>query len=732
MGRFALFLRRFARAFSKHRATVVAIGMGMNACTGTSAHGDEARDSSVVAPESAVASAENTQRTDSDGTRGRKITMREHRIPHVLVFDAPSSTGVASQARKLDVSTAEASGYTVVDLGNDWVPYIFSEKTPSIDDAKPNTYRQRYMDLANDRTDIDGDPLPPHEHNYLELYGIPPSLAVIFAQWQSSESELEPCLAAAGFDPKVFEGFTDTIAYTGTHNGRKLVRQAKRRRSDLDKLMRKARIAAGEWARAAEHPSTRLAHQRWREAQKPIDIIDHAQRRFRCERLFPSHAGRGKFESGVFDSATTHALAMFEKKHAMMGWGHFKNDNLAVLAKPVAQANHDRLERVLAERVVAAAGILEDGTAARWKPTFRWHDQAGVEQQLRDVVTESVDTFLTALGINTPETARQQLATLSDVSNGFEGLLVGVKLPAAPEYYSDDMQLDVIVDRGDVWYDFPYDAEGRPVSQPRKRYPHVTLYVTYLGQHIPLVHWRTTIGSWRSEQRDGLEWFKYKNSDVGPRVWREIVAAPTWLPPDTATVRELLKRKWMDGKMQTVVKYDEMGPGYRSAYGLVAAYHVKELYDADGAVRTVLDNGIRTHGSVDYMSILRRYSHGCHRLYNMSAVRMFSFVLQHGPYTRTGEERVGFRRIVEHEGAEYRIALDSRGYSYVLERAIPVLVTDGRIKGSRKRPIEDYMPKPGVDYTAPADTPFDPAAVTSPDESASVPVEELTSTPPPM
>ena len=37
------------------------------------------------------------------------------------------------------------------------------------------------------------------------------------------------------------------------------------------------------------------------------------------------------------------------------------------------------------------------------------------------------------------------------------------------------------------------------------------------GEKVPLVCWRTTIGGWRSElASDGQEYYRYKESDVGP------------------------------------------------------------------------------------------------------------------------------------------------------------------------------------------------------------------------
>jgi hypothetical protein len=188
---------------------------------------------------------------------------------------------------------------------------------------------------------------------------------------------------------------------------------------------------------------------------------------------------------------------------------------------------------------------------------------------------------------------------------------------------------------------------------------------------------------------------KYKNSDVGPRVWKDIMAAPVWIPPATTPPEELVKGYWRKGKFKRDVNYPEIGPGYRSAYGLVAAYHIKEIKDEEGNIKAEFDNSIRTHGSVDYMSILRRFSHGCHRLYNMDAVRLFSFILQHRPFTRLGETPVGMRRNLDLEDRTFVMRIDSRGYKYQLVTPIPVMVTEGRIKGGRKSPIVDYLAKPG-------------------------------------
>ena len=76
----------------------------------------------------------------------------------------------------------------------------------------------------------------------------------------------------------------------------------------------------------------------------------------------------------------------------------------------------------------------------------------------------------------------------------------GIELPP---YYADVMELSVSTDRGDVWYEFPYDEEGKARSQPVSRRPRLTIFVHYNDQKIPLARFGTTVGGWRGEFIEG-------------------------------------------------------------------------------------------------------------------------------------------------------------------------------------------------------------------------------------
>ncbi|HVR63789.1 MAG TPA: hypothetical protein VMU50_17930, partial [Polyangia bacterium] len=386
------------------------------------------------------------------------------------------------------------------------------------------------------------------------------------------------------------------------------------------------------------------------------------------------------------------------------------------LLRPPADLHLETFRRILAERVADAAGIVEDGSTDRLQPPPTYSDEAGESHPVPNLIAAHVGALAAALGVGTPADlvrflrARPAGASASQIAR--------YPAPPLPPYYANEMDLSVEIDRGDVWYDFPYDNHGKPVVQRREHFPHLTLLASWNGQRIPLCRWRTTIGSWRSElQADGRLYMKYKNSDVGPRVWRNVVAGPVWIPPETTPAKDLLVRKVLDRNVGpvTVVNTDVMGPGFQSAYGLVMAIHIDPK-------RGGFDNQVRTHGSVDYTSIAQRFSHGCHRLVNNRAVRLFDFVLRHRRFARLGNAPIDVRRRFVVDDQPYAYQLKTRGYYYELARPLPVTVTEGRIMGTAQKPIAGYLRKPGVDYGPPssgdADTSLSPPRPAAATESA--------------
>jgi hypothetical protein len=603
-------------------------------------------------------------------------------------------------ARKLTADAARAAGLLDVDLSDAWAPFILQDGDG--DTAKPNAYRETFVGLANERLDADGQPVKPNEHvhNYLEVFGIPPTLSVLAARADEDTAPArEACLDAVDRDG--MEAFTGEVGYQdrdhakrdydeAVHDGAWMLKEAARRSPGLTP----APEAAIATLRA--DPKARARADRAVRGQVRVRAVRAAQARLVCEGFL---SPRSRFTPGTFDLPTHEALARWERKNDIFGWGFLGGETLAALLAPTRAATLDAFKRALAERVADAAGIVEDGsinnTHKKNPPT--WKDEAGAEHPVPNLIGDHVDALLAAIGVATPEDA---IAFLRAHRAGLGMLHVAFKAPPLPAYYGDhsDDQMDLAaeIDRGDIWYDFPFDSRGKPIEQRRDHYPHLTLFVRWHDQRIPLCSWRTTIGSWRSEALDGHVYYKYKNSDVGPRVWKTIVATPIWNPPDGTPMKDLLVRKVLDTNVGpvTLVNTDIMGPGYASAYGLVMGIHVDPK-------RGGFDNGIRTHGSVDYTSIARRFSHGCHRLVNNRAVRLFDFVLRHHTFKRIGSLPLSVKRRFQVDGQSYQFALTTRGYYYELADPVPVEVLEGRIMGKVQQPIAAYVRKHGVDYGPP-------------------------------
>ncbi len=643
------------------------------------------------------------------GCGSKKIGTLDRRADAASLSEARAAGSDGAAGEGHDAEAAPGGLFIDVDLGDDWAPFIFSETDAPGWPVKPNAYRRTFIELANDRLRPDGGeraPGDPSDHNYLEVFGIPPTLSVLLAR--IDDDLLRDCHRNLDLDG--LRQWTGNLGFLDREHARKDHTEAL---ADAQWLQERIELAAAAvtdagGGAASAPPVTaetvardlrlRARVERTSVGQARLRAVRTAQARLVCEGLL---SPTSRFVEGMYDLPTHEAVAAWERKNDIFGWGFLGGETVASLLRPPLELHFETFQRILRERVADAAGIVEDGSITRGgggaaPPTFR--DEAGAVRPVPNLVEDMTQALMRALRVTAPN---EMIALLrSHGRAGLSELRVAFQRPALPPYYGPDMDLHVEIDRGDVWYDLPLDVAGKPKEQRRERFPRFTLAVSWNGQRIPLVRWRTTIGSWRTEAGiDGRLYMKYKSSDVGRRVWKNIVAGPVWIPPDGTPTRDLLTRKVLDRNVgaETVVNTDVMGPGFQSAYGLVMAIHLEQKRGG----RT-FDNQIRTHGSVDYTSIARRYSHGCHRLVNNRAVRLFDFVLRHRSFTRMGNVPLRMKRTFVHEGTAYAYDLDTRGYYYELARPLPVEVLEGRIMGDVKRPITAYVRKPGVDYSRPA------------------------------
>jgi hypothetical protein len=528
------------------------------------------------------------------------------------------------------VEDAAANGLTVVDLSDTWTPGVFALDPET--HAAPE-YRAKYLELANQ---------PSAD---LGLYGIAPSVSVVAGRL--ADEKRRTC--DAGVDRKPIEE----------------LREARKAAPD-------ARAAAALLKGAGARPA-----------------IAAAQAELVCAGLLKKGAA-----SGAMGGSTEAALDAFRRRHMIVGAG-LDEDTLAALALGGDELELRALLRVLRERVAEAGGLLEDGSASGAHALVVDRDidfsafappaEEALEGGAPDLVGAATDKAARELGWTSPEAAR---AFFAAQGKGVHGLRVAVALPESPKYHSKAMELRVEIDRGDVFYEMPGQAAIARTKLGEVRRPSFVIYAKDGEHERALVRWNTTIGGWKKERtEDGEVALKYKESDVGERVWRQVLAAPAWLPPDSTPEADLV-HETKDGNI--LVKRDLIEPGYRNAYGLVMLIHHEPV--VRGGETRYLDHGIRTHGSVDYRSIKRGESHGCHRLYNQLALRLSGYVLEHRNHVRRGKMNAGYHRTVELNDQKVEIDLPTRGYLYELDPPVPVKVLPGRVAGERQKPVSSIVP----------------------------------------
>lgn len=557
--------------------------------------------------------------------------------PSAKVFAARSGCDAikvyadGAPAGEICADDAEKSGLTVIDLSDTWTPRVFAPD-PTTKDAP--AYRAKYLDLArNPSAD-------------LSLYGVAPTMTVLFAR-----------LA----DPK-------RIACDSAID-----------RSALD-------ASELEWANA---PDGRSAAATLKRAATGASL-EVAQAELVCEGFLKSSS-----VTGAMNGSTSNAIEAFHRRHMMTGFG-FDGETLTALSLGGDELAFRAVLRGLRERVADAAGLLEDGSASETHELVVDRDpdlsrftvpvRGPMENGAPDLIGRATDAAARALGWTAPEKARAFYASLGKA--GMHTARFAVALPDKPSYYGASMDLHVEIDRGDVFYETPALAAIEKKKLGDVHGPTFVLYAKDGDKSVALMRWATTIGGWKKERVDDGEFaLKYKESDVGERVWRQIVAAPAWMPPDSTPETDLLHEA-SDGSF--ALKKDLIQPGYGNAYGLVMLIHDEQVMKGDKV--TWVDHGIRTHGSVDYRSIQRGESHGCHRLYNHLALRLSGFLLQHRTNVRRGKMRAGYHRTLEWSGAEVDVDVPERGYLYELDPPVPVRVLEGHIAGGSLRPVSTAIP----------------------------------------
>ena len=213
----------------------------------------------------------------------------------------------------------------------------------------PNRYRRIFLGLANDQLDEDGEPLAPGSKNYLELYGIFPSMSVLRARFV--EDEQHPCHDQESADAL---DAVETVTYVAPADLKQDERRLATIREELETARKKAHLADARRARRAaarvraQGEAARAA--RGREA-------GHGGGR-EAPHLRGAAGGKGKahHQPGIYDDAMRLAVRRFQQKHMIYEANYLRRKTVDALARPLLDNDYDALVRALRERVVDAAG----------------------------------------------------------------------------------------------------------------------------------------------------------------------------------------------------------------------------------------------------------------------------------------------------------------------------------------------------------------------------------------
>jgi hypothetical protein len=566
---------------------------------------------------------------------------------------------------------AAAQGLTIIDLDDAWTPMLFAARP----DGSGPTFRTQYLALAAGH-DANGKALDDVDQ-LAELYGVLPSLAIV--RDRLADDARHACNAKVDSAPIAL------IDKPYAQDHKDMIKLADQTRAVLALQLERERTRRklADFAALAAVPALAPKYARWKKLDDVHSGIVAAQRHLVCESFLDD-----KDADGSMTWRTANGVELFQRRNFLMPNERLDLETREALALESRELDFRLALRILRERVADASGLIEDGTAGagpqpilgRMLDPVAMRAARGGEQPLPDgagdLVSAATDAAARQLGWTSPAGVRLFL------EHHRGGMRVALALPAQPAYYSAHMDLTAEVDRGDVWYD------DRPIPRRIAHRPTLILYVNDGGKKRPLIRWPTTIGGWSDVRLAGGDVVRrWKESDIGPRVWRDLYAAPTWMPPPTTPDRDLVKNLW-NGRWG--LKKEIMGPGPHAAFGMTLLVHHQIVKLEDGTERFD-DNGIGTHGSASVTSIVNGTSHGCHRLYNQLAVRLADFLLHHREHVVKGEQAEQYRRIVNYRGT-FVAKIETRGFLYEMSPPVPVNVTKGNIKSSRKVPPRASAP----------------------------------------
>jgi hypothetical protein len=628
----------------------------------------------------------------------------------IMVVEAGHATGQTTP------ENARRDGLTVVDLSDDWLPYIFSEEP-----GKPQPLRPYLVDLANGRMRSGGAYSRARADRFFEAYGIFPSLN--YMRRRLADKKRHACHA------RVKDSVLEELS---ARNVIPAEEAEKIPNPDPATVKETPLITTGKTI--SPRPLT---------AQEKRAVIA-MQAHLRCEDLLP-----GKAIPGRMDRRTSEGLKTYQHLQMLADNANLDFETRTALLGDSREQDFRALLRALRARVVDVTGLIEDGSAlgvqgqvqgrvidtneflplaappgaakpsaapatataepstAAAPATPPANPPAGAAEPSSkdgavkivaapDLIAAATQAASEALGWKSPDAVLASTLVAPPAASKHPGrkpaklkgpaplpAAVAIRLPPLPPYHGPNMELRAEIDRGEVVLARPkMDKDGHKMWKPPVAdRPTITLYA-HVGDHdVALCRWPTTIGGWKMfEKSDGTMALKYKESVTGDALWTEVLATPTWHPAPGMPTRHLLIKVGDT----FVPKTEIIGPGYHAAYGLVAMVHKQIVGTTANGEPDLMDLRIRTHGTPGYRSVKRGESNGCHRLHNYEALRLAAFLVKHHANTRDGLVPEDYERHLQYKGQDIALQSESKGYRFKLTPPVPVKVLSGDVKGNAK------------------------------------------------
>jgi hypothetical protein len=606
---------------------------------------------------------------------------------------------VVEAGRDLGQTTPENArrdGLTVVDLSDDWLPYIFSEEP-----GKPQPLRPYLIDLANGRFRGGSAYARAREDRFFEAFGVFPSLNLL--RRRLADGKRHAC------HERVKDAVLETLSP-----------------KNVIPPEVPEKVPNPDPATVGETPMILTGRTLSPRPLTPVEkrAVIAMQAHLRCEGLLS-----GKTNGARMDRRTVAGLQSYQRLQMIADNGSIDLETRTALLADSREHDFRALLRALRERVIDATGLLEDGSAlgvqgevqgrvldsAEFRPlpvgaaaaqSTVVTEAPGKITPAPDLIAAATQAASQALGWTSPEAvlastlvvppatppSSRRPARKAPASKAPAPLpaAVAIRLPPLPPYHGSKMDLRAEIDRGEVVLKRPaLDKDGKkkwhpPVSDR----PTLTLYARVGKGEVALARWPTTIGGWKTiERSDGTMALKYKESVTGDALWPEILATPTWHPSPGMPTRRLLIKRGDAWEPKTEV----IGPGYRAAYGLVAITHHQIEGLGEHGEPQLVDHRIRTHGTAAYRSVKRGESSGCHRLHNHLVLRLAGFLVRHRPNIRHGIVPEDYVRHLEYKGQEVALESDNKGYRFELTPPVPVTVLDGDVRGNA-RSVKSVVP----------------------------------------